>query len=146
MRLTYASRVALAWYRARYVARRLLALVLVALALSLAGCVNGKLSPLVAPIVNGIDQAVCKIVQVADPSSAVYVGSVCDVAAPIVSGILSGLSDRRVIAKEQPCKLTPITDGKQGLGVVCASICGDMTKASAADPCPAVDAKLRGAP
>ena len=65
-------------------------------AVSLAGCVNGKLSPLVAPIVNAIDQAVCRIVPIADPASGAYVGSVCDVAAPLDAIVDPAGNGRRV--------------------------------------------------
>lgn len=118
-----------------------LSLLVVSLAL-VVGCVNGRLSPVVAPIVAGIEQAVCQIVPIADPASGVYVGSVCSVAAPIVNGILTSFSARKPAAAPL-CHLVPITDGKQGLGVVCDSVCGDMSKATAGDPCPDVDARLR---
>ena len=110
------------------------------------GCVGGKVSPVVAPIVSGIEQAVCSFVEVADPSDSTYIGTVCDAVAPIVSGVLSGLSaaDRaKFRASAQTCNKVQITDGNLGQGVVCDRICG--AGATTADPCPAVDAKLRSA-
>jgi hypothetical protein len=63
---------------------------LVALALSGAGCVNGKLSPLVPPLVGAVDTAACVVVDVflvATPA-----GEVCEAAAGAVQAWLDSLA------------------------------------------------------
>lgn len=69
-------------------------------------------------------------------------GTVCSDVAPLVAALVGG---GVAGADGVPCKLAPITpDGTHGRGVVCAAYCGDMSTATASDPCPRIDAALRG--
>lgn len=66
--------------------RRLASACLVALAIFMAGCVGGKLSPIVPEVVGAVDTAACAVVDVfAGPVPA---GAVCEAAAGAVQGWL----------------------------------------------------------
>ncbi len=65
-------------------------LALAALALSQAGCVNGKLNPVVAPVVSAFDTAACELVTVYVANQ--EAGDVCTAAAGFFNKLLSGLS------------------------------------------------------
>jgi hypothetical protein len=65
-------------------------LIPITLALMSAGCVNGKINPVVPQIVSALDTAGCELITVY--VSNVEAGDVCDTATAFFNGILSSLS------------------------------------------------------
>jgi hypothetical protein len=116
------------------------------LALAVAGCAA------VLPIAKAMEQAACAIVPVFLPSTTTLVASVCADAAPAVNTVISevvtadGTGASLASYSASTCKMVPISaDGSTGRGEICSSFCGDMSTATATDPCPKVDAKLKAA-
>jgi hypothetical protein len=84
--------------------------------------------------------AICPLVGLAGGTA----GAVCQDVAPFVSPLVGVVEAGAGAADLASCSLTPISgDGKTSSSEVCASLCGDMSKATGPDPCPRVDAAIR---
>ena len=104
------------------------------------------------PILTAVEQAACAIVPVFLPTTTTLVASVCTDAAPVVNAVVSavvaadGTATVAASFGASTCKMVAISgDGATGRGVICSDFCGDMSTATAADPCPLVDARLKAA-
>jgi hypothetical protein len=118
-------------------------------------------APGLAPVVAGagcgltaaqdatIATGAAQVLQIACPYVALEsgtAGSVCQAVYAVVAPLVTLITSADVAAAAGCGGWTPIAaDGAHGLGVVCASFCGDMSTATARDPCPRVDAALAAA-
>lgn len=91
-------------------------------------CVNGQVSPVVAPILNGIEQIGCELVAVVTPPpEGAVIGTVCSAIASDVSTAVADVSKTLPVAdagalafNRKTCKLAPVSaDGVHGQGYVC---------------------------
>ncbi len=108
-------------------------IVVAGLCLALGGCAA------FLPALHLLEVAACDFV----PSQ---YGTVCKDAIPVVDAAIAALPGHAARFAVDPavCPRAQITaDGVTARGAVCEQLCGDMTKATAADPCPAVDALYR---
>jgi len=101
-------------------------------------------------IVDGVEQAACAIIPEFLPNSTTLVAAVCKDVEPAVNGIVAavvaesgGATATAASINVSVCRLVPITDGSTRQGAICSAFCGDMSTATAADPCPRVDTALK---